>query len=219
MMGMQDKLTHLSLRLIKVNSPVKPANDILLLYSYMRLRGLATLMGVTILGITAFQIYWLKQNYDREKKNLSIKTEITFRETVRNLQGLKFKLNKIFPDSSGRGNVRIFVDGRGHGMPKVRRDGKAEIVETINILNEKVKDSLRNNLAFKKGMVVAMDKNTFDFKVDSSDKDGLPGPKKDLIFKMLYGVDSLQDTLKLKEITTAYSTALKKQNAEVPFTI
>src|ERR1041385_7364216 len=153
----QDRLRHLSLRLIKVNMNVMTIKPFLLLTLIMeesankkmskrpsfgaagtgRLRSLGILMGVTMLGITTFQIYWLKQNYDREKKNLLIKTEITFRETVRNLQGLKFKLNKIFPDSSGRGNVRIFVDGRGHGIPKVRRDGKAEIVETINILNEK----------------------------------------------------------------------------------
>lgn len=185
----------------------------------MRLRGLATLMGVTILGIIAFQLYWLKQNYDREKKNLAIKTEISFRETIRDLQGIKLKLDKIFPDSLGKGNVRIFVDRGDHGLQKVRRDNRAEIVSTINILNEKLKDSVRNNQAFKKGMVVAMDKSTLDLRIDSSGKDSLPNPKKDLFFRMLYGVDSLQDTLKLKEITAAYSTALKKQNADVPFTI
>ena len=59
---------------------------------YMRLRGLATLMGVTILGIIAFQLYWLKQNYDREKKNLDVKTDITFRETIRRLQAVEIKI-------------------------------------------------------------------------------------------------------------------------------
>src|SRR5689334_2815399 len=101
----------------------------------MRLRGLATLMGVTILGITAFQVYWLKQNYEREKKNLSIKTEIGFRETINHLQGIQLKFDKIFLDSigKGKGNVRVFVDRSGHDFQKIRRrDNNTEIISTIN---------------------------------------------------------------------------------------
>ena len=187
----------------------------------MRLRGLATLMGVTILGITAFQLYWLKQNYDREKRNLAVKTDITFRESIRRLQAVKLKLGNIFPDSMGNGKVKVFVDAGDHGPMKVRVGPKEEIVSTINILKEKMRDSLKNKQAFKTGMIVSSNANTFNFKIDSSDKEfnGLPNPKKDVFFRMLYGVDSLQDTLKLKEINDAYSIALKKANVDVPFTV
>ena len=185
------------------------------------LRGLATLMGITILGITGFQAYWLKQNYDREKKNLSTKTEITFRETIRKLQVAKLKLEKIFPDSAGNGKVRIFVDEGDHGPMKIRLGPKEEIISTINILTDKMRDSLKAKTAFKKGMIVSSHSKTFDVSVDTVNKDlgGLPDRKKDLFFRMLYGVDSLQDTLKLSEITSVYSRSLKDQNANVPFSI
>ena len=40
------------------------------------------LMLVTILVITGFQVYWLKNNYDREKRSLEIRTNVHFQETV-----------------------------------------------------------------------------------------------------------------------------------------
>ena len=52
----------------------------------MRLRLLQILMTITILGIIAFQGYWLRENYKREEKTLSFKTDVAFRETVRQLQ-------------------------------------------------------------------------------------------------------------------------------------
>lgn len=184
-----------------------------------RLRGLVILMGVTILGITAFQIYWLKQNYDREKKSLLIKTDITFRETINHLQGIQLKIDKIFPDSITKGNVRVFVDDGEHSLPVRRRDN-AEIISTINVLNKKLKDSIRTDRTFQRGMVVAMGKSTHNFAIDSVKEPGeLPNPRKELIFRMLYGVDSLQDSLKLKDITAAYSRNLKELNATVPFSV
>src|SRR5215813_6300199 len=60
-----------------------------------RLRWLAILMGITILGITGFQGYWLKDNYNREKQNLEIKTNVDFRQSILQLQASKLKLEKI----------------------------------------------------------------------------------------------------------------------------
>jgi hypothetical protein len=37
--------------------------------NFKNIKWLPVLMGVTILGIAAFQIYWLKNTYDREKRN------------------------------------------------------------------------------------------------------------------------------------------------------
>jgi two-component system phosphate regulon sensor histidine kinase PhoR len=186
-----------------------------------KLRGLATLMGITILGITAFQLYWLKQNYDREKKNLAVKTEITFRETIRHLQGTKMKWEGFLPDSIGNSKVRVFVNANDHGSTNVRIGPKEEIVSTINILKEKLRDSLKNKKGYGSGIIISNDKTTFSLPFDTTHKNTaeIPNPRKDYFFRMLYDVDSLQDTLKLKEITSAYSEALKKVNADIPFTI
>ncbi len=49
----------------------------------------------------------------------------------------------------------------------------------------------------------------------------LPEPTggRNYIFDLLYGVDSLQDSLKVEEISVAYKSALKKQKIEIPFTV
>jgi two-component system phosphate regulon sensor histidine kinase PhoR len=57
-----------------------------------KLHSLAILMGITILGITGFQLYWLKENYNREEKTVAIKSEVAFRKTMEQLQVTKLKL-------------------------------------------------------------------------------------------------------------------------------
>ena len=57
-----------------------------------KLRWLAMLMGITILGITGFQFYWLQQNYAHEEKTLAIKTEMGFRTAIQKLQASKMTM-------------------------------------------------------------------------------------------------------------------------------
>ena len=79
---MQDKLSHLALRLIKVNCSGNAGNYDLNLYpeknEMKKLRWLGILMMFAILGITGFQAWWLKQTYDREEKTLELKTQTAF---------------------------------------------------------------------------------------------------------------------------------------------
>ena len=125
-----------------------------------KLRWLAILMGVTILGITGFQLYWLKENYDREEKTLAIKSEVTFRETVQHLQVAKLKLEGLPTDTINRGKVKIFMDRRNEGKFNVRFPQKEEIISTINVLRDKLKDSLKKDPEVKAGMIISMDKTS-----------------------------------------------------------
>jgi two-component system phosphate regulon sensor histidine kinase PhoR len=68
-------------------------------------------MGVAILGITGFQAYWLKQNFEREERTLAIKTEFTFRETIQHLQAVKLKLDMLQSDSLPDGKIRVWTTG------------------------------------------------------------------------------------------------------------
>lgn len=61
-----------------------------------RLQWLALLMGMTLIIIIGFQAYWLKDNYDREKRTMQIKSTVAFEETVEELQASKLKLPGIF---------------------------------------------------------------------------------------------------------------------------
>jgi len=189
-----------------------------------RLRWLALLMGVAILCITGFQLYWLKQNYDREEKTLAIKSESTFRETIQRLQVVKLKLDGLPGDTLDRGKVKVFMRDGGDEQVNIRVIPKDEIVSTIIVLRDKLKDSLKKNpdiKVIKGGKVISMKRSSIAYKYDSAGipLPGHPGPAVDHIFNLLYGVDSLQDSLKLKEINTAYAGALKQQKLDIPFTV
>lgn len=184
-------------------------------------------MSITILGITGFQLYWLKQNYAREEKTLAIKTEVAFRETIQQLQVAKLKLDGFTQDLGKNGKVKVIMtDGRDEEF-NVHINPKREIVSTINVIQSRIKDSLKKFRAARPGMIISMNKtswvhgndSTKFFRKDSFENTIIPDPMRNHIFNVLYGVDSLQDSLKLKEINTAYALALKKQKLEIPFTV
>ncbi|HEY6062641.1 MAG TPA: HAMP domain-containing sensor histidine kinase [Chitinophagaceae bacterium] len=183
-----------------------------------RLRWLAVLMGITILGITGFQLYWLKENYNREEKTLAIKSEITFRQAIQQLQVVKLKLEELPGDSAGKGTVKIFMaDGSGGENVNVHLNPKTEIISTVNVIGKKLKDSLKKN----PGIFITTDKMSLNLRHDSSlfDKGIPPARHQDRIIQMLYGVDSLQDSLSIKEIDTVYTKAMHEQKLNIPFTI
>jgi two-component system phosphate regulon sensor histidine kinase PhoR len=110
-----------------------------------KLRWLAILMGITILGITGFQLYWLKNNYDREKQNLDIKTNLAFRQTILRLQSSKMKLDRInlkFNESlSQPPGIKIRPGRRGNFHDSAFNGGKESAITMLNLLQEKMKSS------------------------------------------------------------------------------
>ena len=103
-------------------------------------------MIVAILGITGFQGYWLKNNYDREKQNLDIKTASLFKQTILKLQASKLKLERFNVNFD---TVRM-ASASGFGRPRrisqsnvsVRRsDRRDPPITMLNLLQEKMKDS------------------------------------------------------------------------------
>ena len=183
------------------------------------------LMFVTILVITGFQVYWLKNNYDREKRSLEIRTNVHFQETVRRLQTAKLKLvDPFFNDSVPHGKMRVFINndmpgGRGMDVKGLPRE---KIVTMVNSMRDKLNDSLKKRPGGNSAVILSLNKNSFSrFKKDSTP----PGIEEkiesrgDRIFQYLYGVDSLQDSLKLPEITKAYSKELKDEKLDVPFSV
>ncbi len=191
---------------------------------------LAGLMGVAILGITGFQVYWLRQNYAREEKTLTIKAEIAFRDAIQQLQVAKLKLDGAWLDTSGGKKVKIYMNDSRSEKVSMRFRPKEEIISTINVIRDKMYDSLKTTTDIKAGMVISLDKKTIGVGKDSIKfvrKDsfgekritGQPGGRGNHIFNLLYGVDSLQDSLRLTEIDSAYTVALKEEKLNIPFSI
>ena len=179
------------------------------------------LMVVTILVITGFQAYWLKNNYDREKRSMHIRANMAFQETVRQLQAAKLKLkDPFFPDSLHRGKARIFIDGDiQESDVKVKVLPRREIVTMVDAMRNKIHDSLKD-ARVNSAVVISMDKNGMPAGADS-----LPlriqrrAEGDNRIFQFLYGVDSLQDSLRIPEITTAYTKRLQEENLKIPFRV
>ena len=102
----------------------------------------AIFMIIAILAITGFQVYWMKNNYDREKQNFDIKTSAAFRQTITKLQASKLKLEQFNISFNEPGNTPDTVK---KGAIRLRSRWKRQNEPTINILNilqEKLRDSL-----------------------------------------------------------------------------
>lgn len=117
-------------------------------------------MITAILAITGFQGYWLKNNYDREKQNLDIKTNSSFRETILQLQSSKLKLDRMIifdtvkNDHPPSGPVRI---RRSFGRSADKKEG---VITLVNLLQQKAMDSVRHK---EKGVVVLSKSQTMSF--------------------------------------------------------
>jgi two-component system, OmpR family, phosphate regulon sensor histidine kinase PhoR len=178
------------------------------------------LMVLSILGIAAFQFYWLKQSYEREEKTLTIKSEATFRQTIQQLQVAKLKLTGITPGSLHNNKLTHFAGSDSNGNRiSLRFSPEDEIISTVNVIRSKLEDSLKKNPEVKAGMIISLD-NTSRYSHDSLNVDKkVTIRSQDRIIQLLYGVDSLQDSLRIKEIDTAYSIAMKQQKLNIPFSV
>lgn len=110
-----------------------------------KLRGSAILMIVAIIGITGFQGYWLKNNYDREKQALGIKTNASFRETILKLQSSKLKLETISLRFDSTNTRSVVVAGKKPSTTvfNKRISHKEPPISLLNLLQERMKDSLK----------------------------------------------------------------------------
>jgi two-component system phosphate regulon sensor histidine kinase PhoR len=191
-----------------------------------KLKGVTSLMVITLVGIIGFQGWWLKNNYDRERKALEISTNVKFQEAIRGLQATKLKLiDPNFTDSPRRGKMKVFINENlpGGHHADARFGPRPEMVTVMNSIQGKLKDSLKKAQRMGGTMVISMNEaNSFVRRRN----DSIPGSfekkveiKGGDIFRYLYGIDSLQDSLKLPEIMAEYKKSLVSEKLNVPFTI
>jgi len=178
------------------------------------------LMLISIVGIAAFLGYWLKENFDREKNTLRINAESNFRETIQQLQIVKLKVNGISRDSLHDKKITYFISNDSsakHILGNLPQ--KEQILSTINILKQKFHDSLKKDTSGKIKMFVSIDERSVNHDDSFRFTPQIPHDGHDHVIQFLYGIDSLQEPLKLKEIDSAYHAALQKQKSDVPFSV
>ena len=155
-------------------------------------------MAFTIIAITAFQYYWLQKAYEREERGLERQTNMLFAETVGSLQAQKLKLDKAVDTTS----TRVVL----HSEKTRMRPVDQKMVKMINVMMQKAKDSGRKNFII----------NDHHDTVRVYNK-GFG--RRDRLMQFLFDVDSLQDSIKVKELDVAYAKRLKRKTLKflLPF--
>lgn len=184
-------------------------------------RLLPLLMVITLAGLAVFLAYWLKQNYEKERRLLAIRTDLAFRQEIMKLQASQLRLDGLNRrDSTGGPSVKIFMaDGdfvsAGQSIPR------REMISTINVIRDKILDSAQGT--GKSRMVISMNKSTgLQLERDSLHVVAPPFPEtggRDQVVSFLYGVDSLQDSLRVVQIDSACRQALLKDKISIPFRV
>lgn len=174
------------------------------------------LMLLAIVAVVGFQSYWLNKNYKEEKQLLRLRTNVLFREAVNQCQVEKLKLDS---------NV------------KVRMSTRTGAVQMMNGIRQRItKDTVIAGGSMNSAVVISMEKDGLEsssFNQDMAGKDSLrktfhfysagpaaagAGPGGGLI-RMLQDVDSLQDSVTVKEIAQRYTQLLHREKINLPFTI
>jgi len=178
-------------------------------------------MITAIAGVAGFQLYWLKQTYLQEKKSLSIKADLAFRDAMQDLQLSKLDLD-ISSGTPGSGSkIRVHVNDSVQERVTVQLNGKKGIISTINVLRKQVAGKPGGDSSLKENVLISKERTYFERHLTAPDSnvDKSIIPPREHIIRLLYGVDSLWDTLKIKEINDAVNSKLRQRSIMVPFTI
>ena len=175
------------------------------MHKLKNIKWLPVLMVLTIMAIAAFQTYWLQKAYEREKRTLEMRSNFMFRETVFALQGSKLKLEQLTGDSSVPTRVVI----QKHGLRKNfrRHNGQDQkVINLVDILARTVKDSGKQGLLVKTSDTVHLFNRN------------LQG-RRNRLMQFLFDVDSVQDSVRVKELQLAYAKKLEEGGMSVPFEV
>ncbi|HEY1115292.1 MAG TPA: HAMP domain-containing sensor histidine kinase, partial [Chitinophagaceae bacterium] len=168
---------------------------------WKHIKWMPVLMTLTIIGIAAFQLYWLKKAYEREERTLDIRSNIAFREAVQTLQASRLKIDRLMMDSS---LPRSLVRG-SHGTGRAEPTPTRKLMRIMHVLGEQARDS---------GRTLAMAERP---QGDTARPSKMRSRKQ--LMDFLYNMENEKDTLTVGEIRTAFASRMESQNLEVPFSI
>ncbi|MFL5786994.1 MAG: sensor histidine kinase [Flavisolibacter sp.] len=168
------------------------------------IKGLPILMALTIIAIAAFQYYWLKKAFERENRTLEMRTNILFRETVRNVQASHLKLDRIVGDTGRTKKMYQELPLESHF-----RDHGQKMAGIMDVMAQRIHDSLKKTMAFQR---------KYNSDSDYLTTHGFYG-RRNRVIQFLFDLDSLQDSIKVKELYSDFSRRINEQNLNVPFKI
>ncbi len=166
---------------------------------------------LTIIALIAFQSYWLWKSYKEEKSSMQHRGDAIFKETIYEAHAEKLQLDTSI-------HLRI--------------PNKSDAAGFVNVLKSQVRDSMNH---IKSVTIVSMNNRKEKLSKDSGrnirivfspDDDDLKNEKEmaqftpqDGLVRILRGVDSLEDSLTVKDISARYKLALEHEKLPVSFSI
>ena len=167
---------------------------------------LPVLMGITIIAITGFQIYWIKKSYEREQRTLEMRTNMLFRETLFSLQASKIKMDRYAGDSLRPAKI-VLTEGSRTPV-RVRMKSDQRVAGLINAIKENVRDT-----SATRTIVIEAAENKEGQQTRTFTR------RQNRLMQFLFDADSLQDSIRVEELASVYAKRLEQQNLDVPFTI
>lgn len=168
------------------------------------------LIALTILLITAFQAYWLSNNYREEKRLFTARTNILFRETIFRLQAVKLNLDS---NISLRVSDRAGMTGISNVLQETIRDSGQHVMHTVRAVPGTRSTAMRVLMNSTSLPLPADDTMNMPYRVTK----GVAAAGR--VFEFLADVDSLRDSITVKEITDRYQLALTREKMDVPFVV
>lgn len=164
------------------------------------------LMVLAILAITGFQGYWLHKNYKDEEADLQLRTNVLFRDAVNQCQFEKLKLDS---------NFRFKV------VPT------KDVLLTVNNLKERMRFRAADSAHMPAKSTVIVTKDFWTARTQpGKGLDSAVGtvqyvnrPGQSAFIKVLEGVDSLQDSITVQDVTKKFESILHKEKMDMDFTI
>lgn len=153
---------------------------------------LPVLMAISILTVAGFQAYWLKKSYERERRNLDMRTNMLFRETVRGVQAAKLDL---VLDSLPRGLQKELVNVR-------HRRSNSKVTGMVDLLLERARKGGDSGVIHQRAR-----------------HEQSLSQRQSRIIQFLFDVDSLQDSIRVKDIHAAYAGKLHENGLELDFVV
>jgi two-component system phosphate regulon sensor histidine kinase PhoR len=166
---------------------------------------LPVLMALSILAIAAFQFYWLRKAYEREERTLEMRTNFLFHETVRNVQASKLKLDRVNDTSKNR---ILIHQNNPDKLLRIVTGTNQKMQGVLDVMMQKIKDS-------SAGPVLVTEKGVDSLRFFNKNF----AVKRDRMIQFLFDVDSLQDSIRVSELDTAYAKRLDEQNLDVSYAI
>lgn len=180
---------------------------------FQHTRWVPLLLILAIAGIAGFQYYWLNEAYQRESRSLTRGSNFIFRESVRQLQASKIRIDRFGSDSVTGKHNRIIV--RNIGTPRVGTD--SNFVGMVQMLNERLlRERFADSTRIGKALVLPDDRPRSDT-LDQERRRRFR--ERDRLFQIMFDTEAPGDTIHVREVDSLFGRRMRQQNLSVPFNI